>query len=33
MSFKADMAVSSWVDTPLMPGIMDIMKIVEKHIK
>jgi hypothetical protein len=27
------MAVSSWVDTPLMPGIVDIMKIVEKRIK
>jgi hypothetical protein len=31
--FKADMAVGSWVDTPLRPGIMDIVKIVEKCIE
>jgi hypothetical protein len=32
-TFKADMAVGSWVDTPLRPGIMDTVKIVEKRIE
>ena len=32
-TFKADVAVSLWVDTPLRPGIMNIVKMVEKLIE